>query len=170
MARSSLPFKLRKIPNKSLISYLGTSIDFANYSVILPAMLFLSTRLLEQLIRLALLFVLVVALRVSGAYLHYCLDGSEPPVRLHLSNDLGHHPIGDGQLDVKHADVDVSLSTMALVKKSDKGFGSSALLAACVSLLFLLLQPKQFSTAFDLLSPLHTRLLHACPPLRGPPL
>lgn len=133
-------------------------------------MLFPSARLLEQLIRLALLFVLVVALRVSGAYLHYCLDGSEPPVRLHLSNDLGHHPIGDGQLDVEHADIDVRLIAAALVKKSDEEFGSSALFAACVGLLFLLLQPEQFSTAFDLLPPLRTRLLHACPPLRGPPL
>lgn len=124
----------------------------------------------EKLSRIALLFVLVVALRVSGAHVHYCLDGSEPPVSLHVSRDLGHHPIGDDQLDIKHADIDVRLITAALVKKSDEGSGASALLAVFVGLPFLRLQPKQFFTAFDFLSPLRARLLYACPPLRGPPL
>lgn len=123
----------------------------------------------EKFARIALLFVLIVALRLSGAHVHYCLDGSEPSVRLHASSDLGHQ-IGDSQLDVEHADISVRLITAALSRQVEDGSGLSVLLAVFLGLLFLLLQPKQFFAVFDLLLPLRARLLHACPPLRGPPL
>ena len=65
-----------------------------------------TTRLL-----LMLMCVLAVSLRVSGAHLHLCLDGGEPPAALHLQSEGdSHHAEG------AHNDIDVSLAGQPLFK------------------------------------------------------
>jgi len=120
-------------------------------------------------ILLTLFCILAVTLRVSGAHLHYCLDGSEPPMTVHFGDDLGLHHVGAAQSSAKHTDIDVSLTTEALVKKSTFDGDLTALLAIFVCLSFLLLQLRQSPVAFHPPLPVRARSPHLRPPLRGPP-
>jgi len=139
---------------------------FGESAVILPIMFALRR---QPRVLFALLFILAVMLRIGGAHAHYCFDGSEPPVTLHLSSDFGRHHSGESPSAAEHADVDVSLATEALVKKSNPNLDLPALLAVFVGLSFLLLQPRQSPIPFYSLLPIRARSLHIRPPLRGPP-
>lgn len=82
---------------------------------------------------ITLLCITVLVMRLGGAHLHLCLDGSEPPVSVHLTDDArvnGSHT-GVGQA---HHDQDVSLSGEVLAKKLDAALQLPALLAALVLL------------------------------------
>src|SRR5690349_13843461 len=66
---------------------------------------------------LILLCIGLVIMRVGGAHLHYCFDGSEPPVTLHVESHGAHHS-DPGVSASGHADMDVALGVDALIKKS----------------------------------------------------
>ena len=63
-----------------------------------------------------ILCVAALVMRVGGAHLHLCLDGSEPPASVHLSEDDVHHH-GAGASNPHH-DIDVSLTSVAMGKGS----------------------------------------------------
>jgi len=111
-------------------------------------------------------------MRVGGAHLHLCFDGSEPPATLHLENDGGVHHSHEGQgamAEVEHQDMDVALADDVLVKKSGLDFDFLALIAAAVFLLYSLPQLLCRLSGIELLVPVAAHRAHLRPPLRGPP-
>lgn len=115
---------------------------------------------LLTLICAALLFA-----RLGGAHLHLCLDGSEPPASLHVT-DSGHHADHhDGQA---HDDRDVSLVGDVLTKSGKSGFDLPLLLVAFW--LVILLFARLRMTAADPPQPSVSPPRFCRPPLRGPPL
>lgn len=117
---------------------------------------------------LLLLCIAMLVMRVGGAHLHLCFDGTEPRAVIHLD---------DGSLESEHeknasshSDFKLSLSGEALAKKAGTGFDLPALLIVC-TLLFLLPRwntpkiPRQRATAA-----LFQNAFLLRPPLRGPPL
>ncbi len=113
---------------------------------------------------LVLMCVLTLGVRVSGAHMHLCLDGGEPPVALHIQPDMDTH-----HADASHVDVDVSLAGKPLLKKAGVDTDLSAA-AASAYLMFLL--PPQTAMAFApaLESPAFHSAHHLRPPQRGPPV
>ena len=115
---------------------------------------------------LALLCAFMVAMRVAGAHLHLCLDGTEPPVSLHVADTGSHHAEEPGE---SHVDRDVTISGDYVAKKSSFGLDLAMLAAILFMLLLLPMRrgaTRQAHTAP--LLPLPARL-HLRPPLRGPP-
>lgn len=86
---------------------------------------------------ITLLCVLLIAVRISGAHWHLCLDGSEPPQAMQIGEaDL--HPEGEG-----HQDVDLKLIGDALAKNLTNGL-DAPLLAAFVLLWLFQFPPRTF--------------------------
>jgi hypothetical protein len=119
---------------------------------------------------LASLFILVVLMRMGGAHLHYCLDGTEAPVSLHMDSDGGvHHSLGV-ESQVSHSDIDVSITEDVPVKKSTLAFDLLALLFALPFLAQYFVQQRRIVPSLeDALIPVNPRS-YGIPPLRGPPL
>lgn len=115
---------------------------------------------------LMLLCITVLVARVSGAHLHFCLDGSEPRASLHVMDVVDNHPPG---IDAPHHDFDVLLGEQTLAK-----YGKSSLLDLPVFLiaalsLLLLLQPRRRELFVPLvLAPLRASS-YLRPPSCGPP-
>jgi len=110
----------------------------------------------------------LLILRVGGMHLHFCFDGSEPPVSLHLP-DSGVHHVDEHAAGETHSDRDVPVANDALVKKSNT-FDVTLALFAFALLLFLVapvsrLRPISRESALVPDDPSRLR-----PPLRGPPL
>jgi hypothetical protein len=118
---------------------------------------------------ITLLCITILVMRVGGAHLHLCMDGTEAPVSVHLSADAGldNASIGVGKA---HHDQDVSLSGEVLAKKMDTALQLPALLAGLIVLFFVPL------LVVTVVSRDRTSLLHPIPifrirpPLRGPPV
>lgn len=115
---------------------------------------------------LTLVCVALLFAPLGGAHLHLCLDGSEPPASLHVT-DSGHH--ADHRDDRAHDDRDVSLVGDALTKSGKSGFDLPLLLAALwlVTVLFARLRITAAAASPQRAAspPRFCR-----PPLRGPPL
>lgn len=100
--------------------------------------------------------------RLGGPHLHLCLDGSAPPVSLHIADDA------DNQLaDGGHEDRSIDMSSPVIGKLSLPGLGG--LLIPAVLLVFAALQQ-----AMSLLAPSPGVAVPLAPPflrplLRGPP-
>ncbi len=125
----------------------------------------MSGRLPSKVWLLTLICAALLCTRLGGAHLHLCLDGSEPPASLHVT-DSGHHADHhDGQA---HDDLDVSLVGDAPTKSGKSGFDLPLLLAALwlVTVLFTRLR----ITAADSPQPSASPPRFCRPPLRGPPL
>ena len=97
-----------------------------------------------------------------GAHGHFCFDGQEPPVSVHM-HMLGDHP--DHHDDELHQDDDMDLLQYAIAKltKLDQGL---VLLAVVALLLVLRPRPVPISR--------YTPFIPSCiaftrPPLRAPP-
>jgi hypothetical protein len=90
------------------------------------------------------LFLALLAARLSGAHVHLCFDGLEPPATMHVQNHAGQHHAD--QTGGSHNDVDLSAVAEALVKKAGDmgGLDLLPLLAAAV----LLLIAPQFTRIF----------------------
>jgi len=117
---------------------------------------------------LVLLCILVVTMRVGGAHIHFCLDGSEPPAALHLGSDLSEHH--DHELSaIEHLDIDVPVNDDAFIKKAFSTFDLAALIVALFCLQFLLPFLRQFQVDRKSRSRLRSPPSHLRPPLRGPP-
>jgi hypothetical protein len=114
---------------------------------------------------LTLLCILLVATRMSGVHMHFCLDGSEPPTTLHMEDAGIHH---DDHDDQNHSDIDVSLSSDTLVKSLGSHYDAPLLL----TLIFVFgaaVLTKLCRIHLDSLPPLHSQFAFIRPPLRGPP-
>lgn len=125
---------------------------------------------------LAALCLALLVLRVSGAHLHLCFDGSEPPLSYHVA-DSGIHHAGDAEHahagehaghERSHDDRDLDVGQDLLVKQS-AGKDISLALITCALLLFVIARPRAVQhAAFDPPPP-GSRQFHFRPPLRGPP-
>jgi hypothetical protein len=116
---------------------------------------------------IALISLAVMAMPVSGAHLHLCFDGSEPPATFHAIEDGSHdHPGAEGA----HNDKDVSLQGVALAKKQDGALDLPAVLAVAtfVTRVPVTVPVPAFDT--DVATPVPLRVAHLLPPLRGPPV
>lgn len=111
----------------------------------------------------------VIAMPVSGEHLHMCLDGSEAPASIHLTDDGAHHPGLDTGFDHEHHDTDISLTGIALVKKVDGTLDAQALVAAAVLFLRLPVAAPNFIPRNDVSVAVATRPADLLPPPRGPP-
>ena len=118
---------------------------------------------------ISLLCIAILVMRVGGAHLHLCFDGSEPPVSVHVSVDAG---IDDSHVGVgkAHYDQDVSLSGELLAKKVDGALQLPMLLAVAV-LLFLVPFVRVPFVPRDRTALIHPiPIFRIRPPLRAPPL
>ncbi len=109
-------------------------------------------------------------MRLSGAHMHFCLDGSEPPASLHL-DDAGVHHLGEhGDADdtaASHSDVDVSLIADAVSKKAASSLDLWVLLVSFALVLGLISAVRLVPVYSESLPPIRA---HLRPLLRGPPL
>jgi len=97
-----------------------------------------------------------------------CMDGSEPPVSVHLE-DSGVHHLDESGAGESHTDRDWLVAADVVVKKPVDTLDLSLLAVLCALLLFLLARPgklRAFSPAPARAQSARTRLR---PPLRGPP-
>ena len=118
-------------------------------------------------------FVLLLALaafafgRVTGAHLHLCFDGSEPPLTLHTA-DSAHvdHHAGESQ---HHDDLDVEPIGDLLAKSAQ--LLMLAVFATAILLFALLAPPWRLVTIDrDSLRPARPPPPFLRPPLRAPPV
>src|SRR3546814_17348652 len=114
---------------------------------------------------LTLLCVSVLVARVSGAHMHFCLDGSEPRASLHVLDgfDMRH----DAGMDAPHDDVDILLGEQTLSKSGQSSVDLRRLLIATLCLLRL--RPKRREPIVLLVVTDHRAAAHLRPPTRGPP-
>jgi hypothetical protein len=115
----------------------------------------------------ALVCVALVAMRIGGAHLHLCLDGSEPPITLHMSDSGLHHT--DEPAGITHSDQEVLIGADALVKKSFSDFELPLIAFAFVLLLFMFARTRDLLPDFFAPPRLSPARAHLRPPLRGPP-
>lgn len=116
----------------------------------------------------ALFFWLITGL--NGAHGHFCFDGQEPPVSLHLgvASDHQEHVHEDlheqSALQQQHMDMDVDFSQNLVIKFFK--FDLPILLLAALVLLICLL-PVRVSVTYQLI--ILRRFFTFHPPLRAPP-
>ena len=115
---------------------------------------------------LALVCATLVALRIAGAHLHLCFDGSEPPVALHVGESGGHH--GEELAGFTHSDRDVNVSGDYLSKKLGATVDLGALCLVLALLLFII-QLRTSPPIYRLPRVARRALTHGLPPPRGPP-
>ena len=119
-----------------------------------------------------LVCIAVLVMRIGAVHMHFCADGSEPPVSLHVGDDGIHdldHPKGVG-VNAFVSDSDMSVAGDALVKKLDVGVDLPPLAIAFTLLLFVVATVR--SVRFDW-GPSFVRISDPTllrPPLRGPPV
>lgn len=107
----------------------------------------------------------VFATQASGAHLHLCFDGQEPPTTVHFADASVHPDHGDNE---QHADKDLN-PLVGLFKKSGTSDADLALPACVVGSVLLLPPPRSTPPAAYRLPIVAGRPLHLRPPLRGPP-
>ena len=117
---------------------------------------------------LVLVCVALLSTRLTGAHLHLCVDGSEPPASLHF-NDGGHHI--DHHVSDQHHDVDVPGMADATSKSVKPGAGLDLLLVLLAVFIWPWLgQNRAPPNRRDPQRSATTGSPHLRPPLRGPPL
>ncbi|MEK6805760.1 MAG: hypothetical protein AABY95_03825 [Pseudomonadota bacterium] len=111
------------------------------------------------------LCVVLLAARVSGAHLHFCLDGREAPASLHFG-DAGHYD--QAHVTASHDDHDLNLVADAVAKAGKLGLDLPVLLFAALLLWSLRWHPHPAAPDYrpQVFVPLRLSLR---PPLRGPP-
>jgi hypothetical protein len=125
-------------------------------------------RLTRSRLLIVTLCVAVAVLRVAGLHLHLCLDGSEPPVSMHVEDAGVHHVDESGGTDA-HTDRDLDIAADVVVKKPVETLDLSLLGALCALLLFLLARPREYISFAPLPAQVRSARLRLRPPLRGPP-
>jgi hypothetical protein len=127
---------------------------------------------------LAALCLALLVMRVSGAHLHLCFDGSEPPLSYHVADSGVHHTDAhehehageahDAGHEQAHDDRDLDVGQDLSVKKP-AGKDFTLALITFGLLLFLVARPRAFfPTAYQPPSRASPRS-YLQPPLRGPP-
>lgn len=97
-----------------------------------------------------------------GAHGHFCFDGQEPPVSIHM-HMLGDHP--EHHIDEDHQDADVDLLQSAIAKLSK--LDQSLILLAVVALLLVFQPALVLVSRYSSFVPAH--IPFARPLLRAPP-
>jgi hypothetical protein len=98
----------------------------------------------------------------AGAHGHFCFDGQEPPVSVHMDVMGGHL---DHHADEVHQDADIDLAQSALAKLSKIDLG--LVLLAALALALLILPTPIFTSAYRAFYPRVS--LYWRPLLRAPP-
>lgn len=118
---------------------------------------------------LTLLCVMLLVTQLDGAHWHFCFDGKEAPVSIHLIDMESHHGDKPG-MQASHDDTDVSMGVVVAPKASTHDFNLDAapVLLVAAFVLALLFAKPQFQ------SPKSIRVAASVPyaflpPLRGPP-
>jgi hypothetical protein len=126
-------------------------------------------RSLTPRLLVALLCVGVLILRIGGAHLHLCFDGSEPPIAMHLGDSGVHHADHQESADGPHSDQDVGMGADALVKKPYGSLEIPLLALLCGLLLFYVARLRDVLPPFASPPQRSPIRAHLRPPLRGPP-
>ena len=107
--------------------------------------------------------------QLSGAHLHLCFDGQEPPATLHLIEDEGaHNP--HAAMGRAHFDADLGLFSSALEKKSSSALDLLPFLIATVIVLGVARVRSFFAPRIERAAiRVAPALFELHPPLRGPP-
>jgi hypothetical protein len=117
---------------------------------------------------IAMLCVALIVLRVGGAHLHLCFDGSEPPMSYHVGDSSIHHT-GEHGAEETHSDRDVAIGEDLLIKKP---FGDQDLALALFAIaVFLFILPRVLHSLprGPHTPPAPRTTWRLRPPLRGPP-
>lgn len=117
-----------------------------------------------------MLAIALVPMRMANAHLHFCLDGQQAPVSLHVQDKPGHDHAAEHVAD-GHTDVDVDFSVANTLAKLP-GAGDDTLpvfLPLYVLAVFVPTQqhelPRQTITVVDT-----SVIARLRPPVRGPPV
>ncbi|WP_428310016.1 hypothetical protein [Hydrocarboniphaga sp.] len=116
---------------------------------------------------ITLMCLALVIARVSGAHLHMCFDGNEPPVTFHLTDQGPHHDGADAK--AHHQDAEASATGEAVAKSGKSFFKLPLFLLAALLLWAALPLVRRFGFALSA-SARPIALPYLRPPLRGPPL
>ena len=116
----------------------------------------------------AALCVAMIALRAGGLHVHMCMDGSEPPLSLHVA-DSGIHHLDEAEAGEAHADHDMAIASDVVVKKPTGDFDLSLVAAFGAILLFLVARRRDLSPLSPEPMPVRSARSRLRPPLRGPP-
>ena len=114
----------------------------------------------------AVLCIALLIVRVGGAHLHLCFDGSEPPVSYHAFEDGSAHELPG--VDVTHQDADIALAG-DLLSKFGKDLIDLPLLLSIAVMLWLVPRPGRTFGFFRSVRIAHDSPSLLLPPLRGPP-
>jgi hypothetical protein len=116
---------------------------------------------------IALISLAVMAMPVSGAHLHLCFDGSEPPATFHpLEDGSAHEDPATGL----HNDEDVSLQGFALAKKHDGALDLPVALTVAALIIRMPVTAPVPVVETDVATPIPLRVTRILPPLRAPPV
>ncbi len=117
---------------------------------------------------IALISLAIMVMPVSGAHLHLCFDGGEPPATFHAIEDGSAHdaPAVGGA----HNDKAVSLEGVALAKKQDGTFDLPAALTAVTLVIRIPVTSPAPAFDTDVATPVPLRIARILPPLRAPPV
>lgn len=99
----------------------------------------------------------------AGAHGHFCFDGQEPPISVHMH--LDGHEVHDHHPDEVHQDADIELGQSVLAKLSKVDLG--LVLLAALALVLLILPRARFPHVYSGFYP--PRSPHWRPLLRAPP-
>lgn len=124
------------------------------------------TRFRASAILLLCIALLVVRGMGLGMHVHFCFDGSEPPVALHIAADTVDHE--HQGIEPIHDDFDVSVVGDAVGKIAKATLNLPVLLLACALLLFSRTTPPTLLWA-GLAAPIRSGARYIRPPLRAPP-
>jgi hypothetical protein len=97
-----------------------------------------------------------------GAHGHFCFDGQEPPMSVHM-HMLGDHPEHHADEDHQDADVDLMQSAIAKLGKLEQ----SLILLAAIVLLLVFPPQRVLNSHYSPFVSAH--IPFARPPLRAPP-
>jgi hypothetical protein len=110
----------------------------------------------------------IMAMPISGAHLHLCFDGNEPPATFHPLEDGSAHD--DSTAGGAHNDTDVSLQGLALAKKHDGALDVPAALTVAVLIIRMPVTVTAPVFDTDVATPIPLRVARVLPPLRAPPV
>lgn len=114
-----------------------------------------------------LLAIAVLVVRVGDAHLHFCADGQEQPMTLHVADVPGEHHADEATSS--HDDRDLDISEPTLFKKVG-GLDEMAVAAPVVYALVVLLPVLSRIEPIADVAPVALASVFALrPPLRGPP-
>jgi len=115
----------------------------------------------------SLLAALLVLARTADAHLHYCFDGKEPAVSIHIA-DSGSHPCETSADSGHSGDQDVQLASDILVKKAaaDDAWAPAVCLTRVEFITRSVSKPLAGYSQGRVFRPAYFMR----PPLRGPPV